>query len=363
MLDRPDDVFADRRRVGRVVVSTPNGTHVGLANRCAEAGLHCVVDKPVAPDPSVARDLGRLAAARGRLLVPFHNRRWDGDFLTVRALVDDGRLGAVHRLESRFERWRPDPSVGRGPGWKDDPDPAAGGGLLFDLGSHLVDQALVLWGRPRRRLRRARRPATGRARRRRRLRRPQLERRETGAPVGERARRRSRAPLPVLGSRSAYVKWGMDPQEDARCAAGSTPTVLDWGAAPPDTWGCLGGDPVPTVPGAYPRFYAALASSVRDGAPPPVVWDDAVTGLEILDAARRSAGRLVGGGAGAASVGRVVDGPAPLTPTAKQKQWMASSPVGRRLCTVSGGMWMRSPGRTSWVSPATVITPRPVITK
>ena len=293
VLDRPDDLFAEPGAWDVIVVSTPNRTHVGLATAALEAGLHCVVDKPVAADPSAARDLGRLAAARARLLVPFHNRRWDGDFLTVRALVDDGRLGTVHRFESRFERWRPDPSVGRGPGWKDDPDPAAGGGLLFDLGSHLVDQALVLWGRPRDVYAEldARRPGVhvdddafvalswndGR--------RAHLWASALAADPGPRFR--------VLGSRSAYVKWGMDPQEDA-LRGGLTPAVLDWGAAPPDTWGRLGGDPVPTVPGAYPRFYAALASSVRDGAPPPVAWADAVTGLEILDAARRSAaGRSV----------------------------------------------------------------------
>ena len=283
-----DEVWADPGAWDLVVVSTPNETHVQLASAAVDAGIACVVDKPVAPDEADARALGRRASERGVLLVPFHNRRWDGDFLTVVDLIAAGRLGAVHRLESRFERWRPEGAAARTPGWKDDPRPAAGGGVLLDLGPHLVDQALVLWGAPHAVY-------------------AELDRRRGSVRVDDDAfmalswadGRRAHlwagalvgAPGPrfrVLGSRGAYVKGGMDPQEDA-LRAGRLPTGADWGAEPPDAFGRLGDEPVPTRPGAYPTFYGALVSCLRDGAPPPVTWADAVTGLEILDAARRSA--------------------------------------------------------------------------
>ena len=117
-----------------------------------------MVDKPLAPTAAEGRALADEARARGVLLSVFHNRRWDGDFLTLRRLLDEGALGAPTRLESRFERWRPEVDAGR---WRELPDPADAGGLLADLGSHLIDQAMVLFGRARGRVRRAR-PCAGR---------------------------------------------------------------------------------------------------------------------------------------------------------------------------------------------------------
>ncbi len=288
VLARPEDVFADPSVWDLVVVSTPNATHVPLATAAAEAGLPCVVDKPVAPDATTARALERVASARGVLVVPFLNRRWDGDFLTVVELIRAGRLGSVHRFESRFERWRPaGPAAG---GWRDDPDPAAVGGVLMDLGPHLVDQALVAWGRP---------TAVY----------AEVDRRRTGVevdddafvalswPDGRRAHlwagsvvARPGPRFRVLGDRSGYDKWGMDPQEDA-LRAGRSPTEPGWGTEPRGAWGRLGeeGLVVETRPGNYGAFYAGLVATLRAAAPPPVEWADAVTGLEVLDAARVSA--------------------------------------------------------------------------
>ena len=127
--------------VDLVVVAAPNRAHVGLARAAIDRGLAVVVDKPLAPSAGAAES---LLAAGGRLTV-FQNRRWDGDFLTATRLVRDGTLGGVTRLESRYERFRPSVSLER---WREQPDPAEGGGLLLDLGAHLVDQACRLFGPP-----------------------------------------------------------------------------------------------------------------------------------------------------------------------------------------------------------------------
>ena len=137
-----DELFDGADRLDLVVVATPNRTHVELARRALEAGLPVVVDKPLAPTAAEARELAALAEARGLLLAPFQNRRWDNDFLTLRSLLAEDALGEVYRFESRFERWRPRPKGG----WRESGDPEEVGGLLYDLGSHLVDQALTLFG-------------------------------------------------------------------------------------------------------------------------------------------------------------------------------------------------------------------------
>ncbi|MGW4157915.1 Gfo/Idh/MocA family protein, partial [Micromonospora chersina] len=138
----PDDLLARAGDLDLLVVASPNKTHVPLATAALKAGLPVVVDKPLAGTAAEARELAALAEERGLLLSVFQNRRWDNDFLTLRRLLDDGELGDVWRFESRFERWRPQTKGG----WRESGDPAEIGGLLYDLGSHVVDQALVLFG-------------------------------------------------------------------------------------------------------------------------------------------------------------------------------------------------------------------------
>ncbi|WP_066948803.1 Gfo/Idh/MocA family oxidoreductase [Microtetraspora fusca] len=275
-----------------VVIASPNRTHVPLARAALEAGLPVVVDKPLAGSAAQARDLVRLAAERGLMLTVFQNRRWDGDFLTIRRLLPE--LGTIHRLESRFERWRPVPKGG----WRELGDADEIGGVLYDLGSHLVDQALQLLGPVSTVYAEtdARRPGvrsdddafvalthvSGA--------RSHLWMSAVAGRLGPRFR--------VLGSRGAYVKWGLDPQE-ACLRAGERPDGTAradgaaWGVEPPDRWGELGveGDSraVPTEPGAYQEFYAGVVACLRDGAPPPVDPRDAVACLAVLEAARRSA--------------------------------------------------------------------------
>jgi predicted dehydrogenase len=288
VLDRVDRVWVAAESYDLVVVTTPNRWHVPLARAALEAGLHVVVDKPVAATAAEARSLGALAQERGLLVIPYFNRRWDGDFRTVRGLIADGRLGAVHRFESRFERWRPKIK----PGWKESADPADAPGVLYDLGSHLIDQAVVLFGRPLRVY-------------------AELDARRPGAiatddafvaltlPGGQCAHlwmgtvtAQPGPRLRVLGGAGGYVVHGLDPQEEA-LRAGRTPLDEGWGRYPADSYGLLGTSessrPVPTEPGAYQEFYAGVVRALRGEAAPPVALDDAVTGLEIIEAAMRSA--------------------------------------------------------------------------
>ena len=272
------------------VVATPNRFHVPVAMDALDAGLAVVVDKPLAPTADEGRRLVAEAERRGLFLTVFHNRRWDGDFLTVRRLVDEGRLGQVWRFESRFERWRP----GQAPvgAWRERADPSEGGGILLDLGSHLVDQALVLLGPP----------LSVSA---------ELARRRPGAQVDDdvfvalehaggawsHLWASSVVPRPgprfrVLGSEAGYVVGGMDVQEEA-LKRGERPGGSAWGVAPTSRWGTVGVgdevDPVPTEAGDYGRFYQGVVASLRQGGPPPVAALDAVRTLEVIDAARRSA--------------------------------------------------------------------------
>ena len=187
-----DEVWERAAELDLAVIATPNKSHLPLGLAALEAGLAVVVDKPLALNAAEARSLVDAAAEHGLMLTAFQNRRWDGDFLTLRRLLDANELGRVHRFESRFERWRPQ----LGDGWRERTPAAEGGGLLLDLGSHLVDQAVQLFGPVRRALRGGRRAARGRRRGRRRVPRPRARVRRPLAPVGKRARGRSRPTLP-----------------------------------------------------------------------------------------------------------------------------------------------------------------------
>jgi predicted dehydrogenase len=275
-----------------VVVSTPNRTHVPLAEAVLRLGRHVVVDKPVAATADEIRRLVDLADEVNRVLVPFYNRRWDGDFRTVCAVLRSGRLGTVHRFESRYERWQPAVDLNAGRAWKRDPAPGSASGILYDLGTHLIDQAAVAFGRP---------EAVY----------AEIDVRRPGAlvdddvflalryPGGLRAHlwasavAADRGPrFRLLGSRGAYVKYGMDVQE-AALIAGGRPSDAGWGEEPSGSWGTLTiGDesqPEPTIPGAYQLFYEGLAACLLDGGPPPVGSADAVLVAEIIEMAQRSA--------------------------------------------------------------------------
>ncbi|WP_219471683.1 Gfo/Idh/MocA family oxidoreductase [Nonomuraea rhizosphaerae] len=275
-------------RCDLVVIASPNKTHVPLATEALTRGRPVVIDKPMAPTAGEARALVRLAAERGLMLTVYQNRRWDGDFRTLTRLAGEGRLGDVLRLESRFERWRPAPKGG----WRESGGPDEVGGLLYDLGSHLVDQALQLLGPVREvyaesDVRREGVSAdddtfvalshAGGAR-------SHLWAGSMAARLGPRFR--------VLGSRAAYVKYGLDVQEE-RLRASASPAAPGFGEEDEERWGTLGTDDdhvkVPTEAGAYLGFYRGVEACLRTGAAPPVDPEGVIAALAVIEAARRSA--------------------------------------------------------------------------
>jgi len=274
-----------------VVVASPNRFHVPLARAALAAGKHVVVDKPLAVSAAEARALAASAQAAGVVLSAFHNRRWDDDFLTLRRVVDEGRLGRVLRVESRFDRWRPAVKEGA---WREEGDPADGGGLLLDLGSHLVDQAVQLLG-----------PVVSVY--------AELDVLRPGAVVeddvflGLSHEGGARSHLSagvfaadgpprfrVLGETGAFVSFGLDPQEDA-LRAGASPLDPGFGLRAPGLEATLndgtGAEPLAMEAGRWLAYYAGFVSAVRGGGAvaAPVTAAEAVGVLEVLEAARESA--------------------------------------------------------------------------
>ncbi|WP_242481163.1 oxidoreductase [Rubrivivax gelatinosus] len=251
--------------VDLVVVATPNDSHHEWAAAALRAGCHVVVDKPFALDLAQARELVALAGQMERQLCVFHNRRWDGDFLTLRRLLASGELGRVTEFVSHFDRFRPQ----RRERWRERAGPGAG--IWMDLGPHLLDQALQLFGPPAGITLDLAVQRAG----------PGADdwfdcrlRWDDGPHGGLRARLHAgmlaacaRPRFVLLGDQAAFRVDGLDPQEEA-LSAGRDPTAADWGrdARCGRLWHGDGrADPVLLEPGAYPRFYAALREALHDG--------------------------------------------------------------------------------------------------
>ena len=287
VVDTVDDIFRAPGDHDLVVIATRTGTHVAIALQAVQARVAAVIEKPMATNEADARRVADAARRANVPVFPFHNRRWDSEVLTLRGLIADGSLGAVHRFESRFERWHPELDV---TAWRDRQSSAADGGVLLDLGVHLVDQALMLFG-----------PVSNTH--------AEIAARRGGADDDVFLALQHRtgvishlwasavcgAPGPrlrVLGSTAAYLHPDIDPQEDA-LRAGQSPAASGFGAPPESRWGALvlGEErrPVRPVPGRWVAFYEGVESTLRDGAPPPVTPEDAVAALSILDDARRVA--------------------------------------------------------------------------
>jgi scyllo-inositol 2-dehydrogenase (NADP+) len=283
-----NDLLADSS-IDMVVVTTPNDTHFQYARQAIEAGKHVVVDKPVCLTSGEIAQLIALASAKGLVLVPFHNRRWDGDFLTIKKLLAEESLGRLVSFESTMDRWRPDPSA-RMP-WKNDP---AQGGHLLDLGTHLADQPLTLFGNP---------EAVY----------ADILRERDGAGASDSFTLRLRYPhftvvlsanmLSALerpryylrGTGGNYLKRGVEPQEAAlsqitRVANGP------WGQEPVSAWGTLAIDvnggivtcPVEPIAGDYRQFYATVRDALLGKGPAPVAAVDAWRVARLLEWAAES---------------------------------------------------------------------------
>ncbi|RKG85860.1 oxidoreductase [Corallococcus sp. CA049B] len=265
-----------------IVVCTPNDSHASLAGQALRSGKHVVVEKPFALDADEAVRLDALAKERGRCLTVFHNRRWDGDFLTVRQLLEQGRLGTLYSLESHFDRLRPQVKDR----WKEQDVP--GGGTLWDLGSHLVDQAVQLFGLPESvaaDLGRQRPGAQGTDW-------FHLVLRYGALRVVLHSGSVVHAPWPrfvLQGDRDAYVKHALDPQE-GQLEAGLRPGHPDFGQEPAERHGRLlaSGETIATVPGDYGQFYRQLGAAIRHGAPVPVTALSASETVRVIQAAIQS---------------------------------------------------------------------------
>jgi scyllo-inositol 2-dehydrogenase (NADP+) len=252
---REVDELLEDESVGLVVVATPNTSHYDITESALQAGKHSVVDKPFTITSSDADRLIDLSHRVGRVLSVFQNRRWDGDFLTVKQILEQKVLGRVVEYESRFDRFRP---MVKPNAWREQALP--GSGLLFDLGSHLIDQAVVLFGKPigiyadiRQQRDGAAAPDSFEVH----LDYPKMKvTLKAGALVCEPSPR-----FVLYGTQGSYIKYGLDPQEEA-LKQGGLPSRLHWGAEPEEHWGlhtCCNGSVTrtkyPTLPGRYPEYY------------------------------------------------------------------------------------------------------------
>ena len=266
-----------------VVVASPDAHHAEHALAALGADKHVLIDKPFATSLADARRVAAAGDAAGKLVTVFQNRRWDADFRTLRRLMAEGALGEIVQFESHFDRWRPTPSGL----WKE----AREGGAWLDLGPHLVDQALVLFGRP-----------EGVS--------LDLATMREGAPSPDYFHATLRYPerrvvlhatklaaqhslrFAVHGTRASWIKQGSDPQE-AATIAGHAPGGENWGVDPVEGTLTTGNDgavtPVSNERGDYRLFWQALAATIRGEGANPVLPVEAITVMEVLDAGLRSA--------------------------------------------------------------------------
>jgi scyllo-inositol 2-dehydrogenase (NADP+) len=279
-----------------VVVGTPNETHFALAKMALQAGKHVVIDKPFAATSEEALELKVLAERQGVVLAPFHNRRWDGDFRTVEQLIAEEAVGRLVTYESHFDRFRPLPRENT---WKEGAN--AANGLLMDLGPHLVDQALALFGPPE--------GITASVRRDRDLTEIEdafditLEYPRLRAHCRSSMLAADAAPRFLLhGTRGSYKKYGPDPQEPALVGGARVPRIGEgaWLAEPESQWGTLTVAPVPADPmnlkqtkvatelGDYRLYYANVRDAINGTAELAVTPEDGYRTIRLLELARAS---------------------------------------------------------------------------
>ena len=285
-----DELLSDST-IQLCTVATPNDSHFELARACLMAGRHVVVDKPLAPTLAESEQLVRLAAERGRLITVYQDRRWDGDFQTVQKIVGSGVLGKIVEYECRYDRFRLDPKPNA---WRERRG-QPGAGVLFDLGPHVIDQALLLFGEPA--------AITASA----------FCQRETSQVddsfdvcleyPGLRAMARARIiafqPGPhflLHGTKGSFVKYGMDPQE-ARLRGENPPDGLnwgsDWGEEPKEAWGALSlvGKPSETIKterGDYRGFYANVRDAIEEKTELAVTPEQALRTMRAVVLAHKS---------------------------------------------------------------------------
>ncbi len=288
-----DQLWSHAAHFDLVVVAAPNRLHVPLGIAALHAGLPVVIDKPMAASVADAERLIATSKESGKLLSVFQNRRWDNDFLTVQQLLKADMLGPITHFESRFDRYRPEP---RAHAWRELSAPEEAGGLLYDIGSHIIDQAVLLFGQPLQVY-------------------AEMERQRPGVQVDDDTfvaltfshgihvhlwmsvvAQIAGPRMRLNGLRGTYEKWGLDPQEDA-LRSGVRPGAPDWGKEPREHWGRLSTEvggvhvdgKIETLTGSYESYYALLRDALLQQGPPPVDPADAVITLRIIEAAQQSA--------------------------------------------------------------------------
>ncbi|UNL86306.1 oxidoreductase [Priestia koreensis] len=271
-----------------VVITTPNTFHFDMAKKSLQANKHVVIEKPMVVESEEGLELIELAEKHDRMLSVYQNRRFDNDFLTIKKLLSEDQLGEVYSYESHFNRFRPEVRDR----WRE--RPGKGAGMLYDLGSHLVDQALHLFGKPNF----VQADVF-----------PQRDGSEvddyfhitlgydklrvmlhSGSVVLEAGPR-----YQVHGRKGSFLKYGMDGQEDA-LKAGKNVQDDDWGTDLPERYGKLVTESesgvkeerVETVPGSYPTYYKEVYAHLREGKPNPVPAQEGLLTIQILEAAKRS---------------------------------------------------------------------------
>ncbi|KAJ7591200.1 NAD(P)-binding protein [Mycena floridula] len=300
-----EQVLADDE-IELVVVTTPNQTHFSIAKACLEAGKHVLIDKPVTTTSTEAKELGAIAISKGLTVYGFQNRRYDSDFLALRKLLElpsssPDYIGKLVEFESHYDRYRPQATGS----WKDN-----GGGQLYDLGSHLIDQALALFGRPHKLtafLQNIRKignpeqddcftvyfhyqPSSAR---------PHLFTAILRAHILSVTEKQVR--FIVRGTRGTFRKVGLDiqePQLKAMAHPSEIFTMANYGKEPKEIWGTLEvGDNLDSLsetrwpstdPGCYHELYKNLAAVIRDGAEPAIKWEEAIAVIEMIELAHKS---------------------------------------------------------------------------
>lgn len=286
VVSEPKHLFNDPN-IDLIVIPTPNDTHFPLAKAALEAGKHVVVDKPFTVTLSQARELDALAKSLGRLLSVFHNRRWDSDFLTVKALLSEGTLGEITFFESHFDRFRPQVRNR----WREQAGP--GSGIWYDLAPHLLDQAVNLFGLPVSMT-------------------VDLAQLRPGAQTtdyfhavlsypqrrivlhGTMVAAAESARYVIHGTRGSYVKFGLDPQED-RLKNGERLPQEDWGYDMRDgvvtkvEGETLVEETLLTSPGNYPAYYAAVRDALNGTGENPVPASQAIQIMELIELGIESA--------------------------------------------------------------------------
>ncbi|WP_206099652.1 oxidoreductase [Rheinheimera riviphila] len=266
---------------GLVVITSPNHSHFPLAKAALQQGKHVLLEKPLVLSSEEGQQLTAIARQSGRKLAVYHNRRFDGDFLTLQQLIRSGELGNIHYFESHFDRFRPEPRAR----WREQAGP--GSGILWDLGPHLIDQTLCLFGMPR--------AITANCRTLRpggestdyfhlQLHYPDKEVVLHSSPFCASPTLR----FMLQGTKGSYQKFGLDPQEDA-LRAGAMPGGTDWGLEKATDYGVLATVDsqmsYPTLAGNYALFYQQLVAALLHDAELPVPVVDALAGIRLIELA------------------------------------------------------------------------------